>query len=119
MEKTFLLLSAFLLIAPLTIAVFAAEEEENITEAADVRTFEGNVALVYTESRVKNYPGRVEVVDESGQRLAFIVAEVTKVSKNGVRTNFLNVKKGDKVRIEYVSDNKNHKVVQSLRVSTD
>ena len=117
MRRLFLALPGLLLICFFCAQGFSAEVDENASNTLETKVFEGKVALAYTETPIQSYPGRIEVVDDSGQRLVFIVAENTKITKNGVKTSLRNANKGDDVVVEYISDNKNHKIAQTVKLS--
>ncbi len=101
---------------------FAQEPSDPVNETAsnpaDMKSFAGKVALVFLEDILKDFPGRIEVVDEKGQRLVFLIVEKIAVSdKNGTQLNLRKVHKNDKVIVEYTIGYKNRKIAQSIKLS--
>ena len=74
--------------------------------------------MVYLDDRLKDFPARIEIVDEKDQRLVFVVLEkVPMTDTNANELNVRRIKNDDTVTIEYIKDRKNHKIVKSIKVS--
>ena len=119
MKKAFLILGAFFLMSTFCFAQSSQEiAEETDGQAVDLKVFTGKVGLVYLGDYYEDDLRRIEVVDDIGQRLVFIVNKAkTEISdKRGEKIGLGKINKGDKVTIEYSEDKKNHKVVQTIQV---
>ena len=91
---------------------------ETVSKAVDVERVAGKVASVYSDDPLRDFPGRIEIIDEEGQRLVFLLVENTTMSaKNGTKLNVRRINNDDKVVIEYTRDSKNRKIAQSIKVS--
>lgn len=119
MKKTFFILGAVLWISSFCLAQTPGEPtEEGNLQPLEVKTFVGKVGLVYLGDSFEDDIRKIEVVDEIGQRLAFIVEKTeTKISdKDGQKLPMGKINEGDKVIIEFTQDKKNHKVALSVKV---
>jgi len=119
MKKTFGILCAALCISFFCLTQAPGEPtEEGTQQPLEVKTFVGKVGLVYLGDSYEDELRRIEVVDDTGQRLAFNVEKgTTKITdKNDKAFAIGNIKEGDKVIIEYTKDKKNRKLALSIKV---
>ncbi len=119
MKKIFFILCAAFWISSLCLAQAPGEPvEEGDLQPLEVKTFVGKVGLVYLGDSFEDDFRKIEVIDEIGQRLAFVVKkDKTKISdKEGKKFPIGKINEGDKVIIEYTQDKKNHKVAVSIKV---
>jgi hypothetical protein len=119
MKKIIPILFATVFIATFCLAQEPAEPiNETASRPADIKSFAGSVALVYSEDTLDDFPGRIEVVDEKGQRLVFLIIEKIAVSdKDGKQINLRKVNNNDKVIVDYIIGSNNRKIAQSIKLS--
>ena len=120
MKKAFLILGAFFLMSTFCFAQSSQKiMEETEEQAVDLKVFTGKVGLVYLGDSYEDDLRRIEVVDDIGQRLVFIVDKAkTEISdKKGEKIGLGKINKGERVVIEYAVDNKNHKVAYLIKVT--
>ncbi|MFH0827213.1 MAG: hypothetical protein V1923_04960 [Candidatus Omnitrophota bacterium] len=120
MKKAFCILCAAFWISFSCLTQAPGESaEEGGHKPLEVKTFIGKVGLVYLGESFDDDLRRIEVIDEIGQRLAFIVEKSkTKITGKDSKAFALgNINEGDKVIVEYTQDKKNHKVALSIQVS--
>ncbi|MFH1876379.1 MAG: hypothetical protein ABH865_05775 [Candidatus Omnitrophota bacterium] len=118
MTKVFFILSfATMVIFPSFAQIEPLAAEDVSAPAEELKTCTGKVANISFEERTRDYPARIQIVDERGQRLVFVVEERIPVhAKNGTTIYLRKVGHDEKIVVEYVLTKKNRKIVKSVRV---
>jgi hypothetical protein len=117
MRKIFFVLFGILFFNPLC---FSQEPvmstNETVSSSADTQVFTGTVALMDFEEPAKDFPARIEAVDEGGQRLVFVATKKLPIhAKDGKLISLRKIKDGDKITIDYTKKH-NSRFVQSIAV---
>jgi len=104
MKKILFALIAVVFVASLC---FAQKDSTAACKAApaavETKTFSGKVEAVSFGEGRKGAKPAIVVADEKGQKLDFVAkSSATIVSKNGKAIDMTDIKKGDKVSVEYI-----------------
>ncbi|MDD5195196.1 MAG: hypothetical protein PHQ96_05970 [Candidatus Omnitrophica bacterium] len=116
MKKIFLILLPAILICLFSFAQDQAPANQTAVNPADIKIFKGNIAQVEYEERTRDFPARIDAIDERTQRLVFVVADKIPIrAKDGSAISLRKVKNENKIVMEYVKKHGN-KIVQSITV---
>ncbi|MGA2775782.1 MAG: hypothetical protein ABSE81_06980 [Candidatus Omnitrophota bacterium] len=118
MKKTLLVVLAFTFVSSLC---FAQQPTAPVSQAApksvETKSFVGKIDTIILADAVKGTHSAIAVVDEKGQKMNFTVKISTVISaKDGKKLTFSELKKDNKVIVEYITTEKGTNRAQSIKL---
>jgi len=118
MKKIILVLFAVTFVSSLC---FAQQSSVPVSKAAtkpvEIKTFTGKVVAVSLANPAKGTNSKLEVVNEAGQKLSFVIrVNTTITAKDGRILSLSEIKNGDKASLEYYTTKKGINRAKSIKM---